>query len=72
LRLLVVVEVRDPVGCAMEEIDGRPQEIVEVGFEARVAETDDEGVEDVGDGTGGDAGSGSGRGSGSSSNGRWP
>ena len=40
----------------MEEIDSRPQEIVEVGFEARVAETDDEGVEDVGDGTGGDAG----------------
>ena len=37
LRLLVVVEFAfDPVGGAVEEIDGRPEQIFEVGFEARV------------------------------------
>ena len=39
----------------MEEIDGRPQEVVEVGFEPGVVEAADEGVEDVGDGAGDDA-----------------
>src|ERR1700678_1876836 len=34
----------------MEEIDGRPQQVVEVGFEAGFAQARDEGVEDVGDG----------------------
>ena len=33
----------------MEDIDGRPEEIVEVGFEARVLQGHDQGVEDVGD-----------------------
>ena len=55
LRLLVVVEFAlDPVGGAVEEIDGRPQEIVEVGLEASVAEAHDQGVEDVGDRAGDD------------------
>ena len=36
----------------MEEVDGRPEQILEVGFEAGVAQGDDEGVEDVGDGAG--------------------
>ena len=53
LPLLVVVEFAfDPVGGAMEEIDRRPEEIVEIGFEAGVAERRDEGVEDVCDGCG--------------------
>ena len=53
LRLLVVVELAfDPVGGAVEEIDGRPEQVFEVGFEARVAQRRDEGVEDVGDGAG--------------------
>jgi hypothetical protein len=34
LRLLVVVEFAlDPVGGAVEDVDGRPEEIVEVGFD---------------------------------------
>ena len=38
LRLLVVVELAlDPAGGAVEEIDGRPEQIFEVGFEAGVA-----------------------------------
>ena len=45
---------------AMEEIDGRPQEILEVGFEAGFAQARDERVEDVGDGGSDDAGLGSG------------
>jgi hypothetical protein len=36
----------------MEEVDGRPQEVVEVGFEARVLQAGNQGIEDVGDGTG--------------------
>ncbi len=44
LRLLVVVEfARDPVGGAVEDVDGRPEEIVEVGFEARVLQGADQG-----------------------------
>ena len=51
LRLLVVVEFAlDAVDGAVEEIDGRPEQVVEVGFEARVAQGRDQGVEDVGDG----------------------
>jgi len=51
LGLLVVVQLpADPVGCAVEEVDRRPEEIVKVGFEARVLEGADQGVEDVGDG----------------------
>ena len=37
LRLLIVVEFAlDPVGSAVEEIDGRPEQIVEVGLEAHL------------------------------------
>ena len=53
LRLLVVVELAlDPVGGAVEEVDGRPEQVFEVGFEAGVAQGGDQGVEDVGDGAG--------------------
>ena len=53
LRLLIVVEFAfDPVGGAMEEVDGRPKEAIEVGFEAGVLEGGDQGIEDVGDGPG--------------------
>ena len=38
LRLLVVVEFAlDPADGAVEEVDGRPEQIFEVGFEAGVA-----------------------------------
>jgi hypothetical protein len=51
LHLLVVIELAlDPLSGAVEEIDGRPEQILEVGFEASVAKRHDEGVEDVGDG----------------------
>ena len=51
LGLLVIVELAcDPFGGAMEDVDGRPEEIVEVGFEACVLQRDDQRVEDVGDG----------------------
>ena len=36
----------------MEEIDGRPEQVFEVGFETGVGQGDDEGVEDVSDGAG--------------------
>ncbi|CEG10275.1 hypothetical protein BN961_03713 [Afipia felis] len=50
LGLLVVVELAvDPFGGAMKDVHGRPEEIVEVGFEARVLQGHDQGVEDVGD-----------------------
>lgn len=53
LALLIVVQLAfDAVGGAVEEIDRRPEEIVEVGFEAGVFERGDQGVEDVGDGAG--------------------
>ena len=49
LRLLVVVEIAlGAVGGAVEEIDGAPEEVFEVGLEARVAERGDERIEDVG------------------------
>ncbi len=57
LRLFVVVEFAfDAFVGAVEEIDGRPQEILEVGFEAGFAQARDECVEDVGDGRGDDTG----------------
>ena len=50
LRLLVIVEIpRDPLGGAVEDVDDRPEQIVEVGLEAGVAQGDDQGIEDVGD-----------------------
>ena len=50
LRLLVVVEFAlDPGVGAVEEIDGRPQQVFEVGLEAGVAQGRDQGVEDVSD-----------------------
>lgn len=53
LRLLVVVEFAfDPAGGAMEEIDGRPEQIVEIGLEAGVLQGDNQRIEDVGDGAG--------------------
>lgn len=36
----------------MEDVDRRPEEIVEVGLEAGVLKGDDQGVKDVGDGAG--------------------
>ena len=53
LRLLVVVELAfDPADGAVEEIDRRPEQVLEVGFEAGVGQGRDQGVEDVGDGAG--------------------
>ena len=50
LRLLVAVEAAvDAVGGAVEEVDERPEQVVEVGFEPGVAEHAGEGVEDVGE-----------------------
>ena len=55
LPLLVVVELAlDPVGGAMEEVDGRPEKVVEVGLEAGVAEGRDQGIEYICDGPGDD------------------
>ena len=34
---------------AVEQVDRRPEQVLEVGFEARVAQGRDQGVEDVGD-----------------------
>ena len=36
-------------GGAVEEIDGAPEELIDVGFEARVGECGDERIEDVGE-----------------------
>jgi hypothetical protein len=50
--LLVFASVGFPryaVRGAVEQVHGRPQEIVEVGFETGFAERRDEGVEDVGE-----------------------
>jgi len=53
LRLLVVVQFAlDAADGAVEEIDGRPKQVLEVGFEAGVRQGDNEGVEDVGCGAG--------------------
>ena len=49
LRLFVVVELAfDAVGGTMEEVDGRPQQILQVRLEPGVVQRGDEGVEDVG------------------------
>ena len=51
LRVLVVVELAlDAVGGAVEQVDRRPQQVLEVGFEARVTQRRDQRVEDVGHG----------------------
>ena len=51
LRLFIVVEFAfDPARGAMEDVDGRPEQVFEVGFETGVDQRYDEGVEDVGDG----------------------
>ena len=56
LRLLVVVEFPlDAADGAVEGVDSRPEQVLEVGFEAGVAKGDDQGVEDVGDSAGDDA-----------------
>ncbi len=56
LRLLVIVEFAvGPLDGAVERIDGGPEEIVEVGIEARIGHGGDQGVEDVGDGAFDDA-----------------
>jgi hypothetical protein len=61
LRLLVVVEFAfDPASGAVEDVDGRPEQIFEVGFEAGVRQRYDEGVEDVGDRASDDLGFGQG------------
>ena len=50
LRLLVAVELAlDPVGGAVEQVDGGPEQVLEIGLEARVGEGGDQGVEDVGE-----------------------
>jgi hypothetical protein len=60
LRLFVAVEfARDAIDREVKQIDDRPQQIFEVGFEPRVREGGDERVvEDVGDGSAGDLGIG--------------
>jgi hypothetical protein len=71
LGLLVVIQFpADPVGGAVENVGGRPEQIVEVGFEARVLQGADQGVEDVGDGARDLLPSGKSRWSGSSAKGR--
>ena len=55
LRQLVVVEFAlDPIDGAVEDVHRRPEQILEVGFEARIGERHHEGVEDVGDAAGED------------------
>ena len=50
LRLLVVVELAfDAVSGTMEQVDGRPEQILKVRLEPGVAQRRDQGVEDVGD-----------------------
>ena len=53
LRLLVVVELAfDAVDGTMEQVDGRPEQIVKVRLEPCVAQCRDQGIEDIGDGDG--------------------
>ena len=57
LGALVVVKLAlHAVDGAVEEIDHRPQEIFEVGLDARVTERHDQRIENVGDGAGDDVG----------------
>jgi hypothetical protein len=53
LRLFIVVQFAfDPVGGPVEDVDRRPEKIVEVRLEAGVLQGGDQGFEDVGDGAG--------------------
>ena len=53
LRLFVVVELAfNPLGGAVEQIDRRPEQIVEIGLEPGLGERADQRIEDVGDGAG--------------------
>jgi hypothetical protein len=59
LHLPVVVEFAfDPAAGEVEEIDGPPQQLLEVGFEACVAQRHDQGIKDVGNGALDEAGFG--------------
>jgi len=50
LRLFVVVELTsDAVGGTMEQVDGRPEQVLKVRLEPCVAQSGNQGVEDVGD-----------------------
>ena len=52
LTILVTIELAlNAIGRAMEEVDGRPEQVLKIGFEPGIAERRDEGVEDVGEGT---------------------
>ena len=49
LRLFVAVELAfDAVGGAVEQVDGGPEQVFEVGLEAGFCQRRDQGVEDVG------------------------
>ncbi len=73
LRNLVVVDLAyDAVGGAVKQVDRRPQQVFEIGFETRVAERRDQRVEDVGDGAADGIGLRQRPGVGSSWKGRWP
>ena len=53
LRLLIVVKFAlDPIGGPVEDIDRRPEQVVEIGFEAGVLQRRNQGVENIGNGTG--------------------
>ncbi len=57
LRPLVVVELAfDALDAAMEQVDGRPEQVLEVGLKPGVAECRDECVEDIDNGAGDDLG----------------
>ena len=59
LRLLIVVELAlDALRGAMEQIDGRPEEVLEIRLHAGVARRHHEGIEDIGDENGDGAGLG--------------
>ncbi len=59
LGILVVVEgALHAVGGTVEEVDRGPEQVFEVGLQARVAQRGDQGVEDVGDGAADDLGFG--------------
>ncbi len=59
LRLLVVVELAfDPADGAVEDVDRRPQQVFEVGFEAGITQRHRQCVEDVGHRAGDDLGVG--------------
>ncbi len=53
--LVVVKFALDAAGGAMEQVDGRPQQVVEVGFEASITQGCDQGIKHIGDGAADDA-----------------